>query len=142
MADRKEQKEQKEQQHFELPEPNADMQPARHRRRLGRSPSITGPIASIDEAIAAAAAARFDPVGPRHVKHVSSRRAGWRFDWSLLDHAVSPHRQIAHGQAWTNGGAWRAAQRALEAELDRLSAVQRAHVEALVEDAARDGGCE
>jgi hypothetical protein len=82
---------------------------------------------------------RIEPRGPRHVKHVATRRSGVKFDWSLTDHARSPHRQIAHGRAWTQWGGWRSAQRALRAELDRIEAKRAGLRDRLAHD---DGGCE
>ena len=92
---------------------------------------ITGEIAK--------ATGRIRQGGPRHFKHVARRRAGTKFDWSLQDHAQSPHRQLAHGRAFTRRGAWRAVHQALLAELDRLAA-ERAGLRD--RDADAELGCE
>lgn len=65
---------------------------------------------------------RIERHGPRHERHVARRRSGLKFDWLLSDHAVSPHRAIASGRAWTRRGAWRQLNRAYHRELDRIAA--------------------
>jgi hypothetical protein len=79
---------------------NFDM-PGRSTRRLA---DVTGEIAR--------RTGRLTPGGPVPYLHVAVRRTGWKFDWALLDHAVSPHRVITHGRAWTRWGAWRQVHRA------------------------------
>lgn len=94
---------------------------------------VTGEIRRAERA-----AGRLNPVGPRPVLHVAARRTGWKYDWALLDHAVSPHRTITHGRAWTRAGGQRLAYRAHKADL-----AARAIEASGLRDRRQDGlGCE
>ena len=75
--------------------------PGRSTRRLA---DVTGEIRR--------RAGHLSPDGPVPFLHVAAKRTGWKYDWALLDRAVSPHRVVTHGRAWTRAAGQRAAYRA------------------------------
>ncbi len=52
--------------------------------------------------------------GPYLVQQVGARRSGLKYRWAVVDFAVTPHRVVVSGTAWTYRRADRAAETAHE----------------------------
>lgn len=70
----------------------------------------TGDITDAIEA-AMAQAEWLTQVGPRHARYVRPLRR-FRWGWSVVDEATTPHTVLAEGSAWTRERAWKRVEKA------------------------------